>query len=252
MRLIRPRPIVSSRAGAIGRALAMIVVGAVALAMLVGAPRSQPTALAALALAALLGLGIGGVSLVRCFGRPARARLLDELSRLLAVTFDDAYALIVEPHLPEVSDDLAALLVGPGGVRALVVRGWDGHYRVTGRKWEYDARGNRGWINCRTNPSFDAQAVADAVARWAREHDVDPKLPIAAAIAFPQRHSRVALQEPDEEVVTWENAPWWAQRIGRVQRLDAPRVARVVESVMEASERAARRGAARAARTVSE
>ena len=236
MRLIRPASRDPGRRAAAARALAMVVVGAIALVMLVSVPRSQAVAIGGLALAAALGLGIGGTYLLRAARRPEQLRLAADLTRLLGGAFDDGYALIVEPLLPGVPSDLAGLLVGPGGVRALLLRDWNGRYRVRGRHWEFDTRGRRGWIACRTNPSFDGQAVSEAVARWARDADIDPHLPIAPAIVFPYRHSRLVLEEPDDEIVSWDNAPWWAQRIGRVQRLDPPRVARIVESVMAASE----------------
>ncbi len=244
MRLIRPASRDVGRRPAAARALAMVMVGAIALTMLLSMPRSHPSAMAALALAAALGLGIGGAYLLRAGRRAPHLRQTDDLARLLGAAFDDGYALVVEPHLPGVPRDLAGLLVGPGGVRVLLLRDWNGRYRVRGRHWEFDTRGRRAWISCRTNPSFDGQAVSEAVARWARETDVDPHLPVAPAIVFPYRHSRLVLEEPDDEVVSWDNAPWWAQRIGRVQRLDPPRVARIVEAVMAASEAAAGVGSA--------
>jgi hypothetical protein len=252
MRLIRPAAPDTGRRAALARALGMVVVGAIALTMLLSLPRERPTAMAALALAAALGLGIGGAYLLRALRRPDGQRRAEDLARLVGPAFDDAYALIVEPRLPGVAADLAALLIGPGGVRALLVRDWDGRYRVRGRGWEFDTRGRRGWITCRTNPSFDGQAVSDAVARWARETDVDPNLPVSPAIVFPYRHSRLVLEEPDEEVVTWDNAPWWAQRVGKVQRLDPPRVARTVEAAMAASESAVLRPAPTKRQSVAE
>jgi hypothetical protein len=135
-----------------------------------------------------------------------------------------------------VPHDLAALLVGPAGVRALIARRWRGRYRVRGRGWEYDTRSTEGWIPCRTNPSFDADAAAEAVARWARTAADEPGLPIAGAIAFPRAFSTLVLEEPESEIVTTDNAPWWAQRIGRVQRLDPQRAARFVQSVLDAAD----------------
>jgi hypothetical protein len=61
----------------------------------------------------------------------------------------------------------------------------------------------------------------------------------------------VVLEAPDGEIVTADNAPWYAQSIGRLQRMDAQRVARFVRSVMDAADAvadpsvaAARRGLA--------
>ena len=136
-----------------------------------------------------------------------------------------SYVLILSPRLPEVPSDLAALLVGPAGVRALLVRRWRGRYRVRGRRWEYDTKSRKGWIPCRTNPSFDGDTVAEAVARWARTAADEPSLPVAPAVAFPRPWSVVILEEPEGEVVTTDNAPWWAQSIGRVQKMDQQRVA---------------------------
>ena len=132
--------------------------------------------------------------------------------------------------------DLAALLVGPAGVRTLLVRRWRGRYRVRGRRWEYDTKSRKGWIPCRTNPSFDGDAVAEAVARWARTAADEPSLPVAPAVAFPRAWSVVILEEPEGEVVTTDNAPWWAQSIGRVQKMDPQRVARFVQGVVDAVE----------------
>jgi hypothetical protein len=91
-------------------------------------------------------------------------------------------------------------------------------------------------VPCITNPSFDARAVVQAVARWANTALPEAPIPIAGAIAFPRAHSRVVLEEPDLEVVTTDNAPWFAQLIGRVQRMDPQRVGRLVEAVLEAGE----------------
>jgi hypothetical protein len=91
-------------------------------------------------------------------------------------------------------------------------------------------------VPCITNPSFDARAVVQAVARWAGTALPEAPMPIAGAIAFPRPHSRIVLEEPDLEVVTTDNAPWWAQLIGRVQRMDPQRIGRFVEAVLEAGE----------------
>lgn len=239
MRLIRPAQPPDGRRRTVPRAVTMMLVGMVAAAMLAFVPSSSPTAIGLLGIAAALGMGIGGAYLLRALGRSPQRRTADELERLLGSAFDDSYALLVQPRLPGVSNDLSGLLVGPGGVRTLLIRDWDGHYRVRGRGWEYDTRGRRGWIACRTNPSFEAEKLSQAVARWAHLTDLDAHLPVAPAIVFPRRHSRLVLEGPDDEIVTTENAPWWAQRVGRVQRLDPSAVARVVEATMLASEESA-------------
>jgi len=150
--------------------------------------------------------------------------------------FDDTYTLVLAPRLPGVPNDLAALLVGPPGVRAVIARRWRGHYRVRGRGWEFDTHSRAGWVPTLTNPSFDADGVAAAVARWSHDAVDDQAIAISPAIAFPRAHSIVVLEEPEGEIVTTDNAPWWAQSIGRVQRLDAVRAARFVEAVLSASE----------------
>lgn len=105
---------------------------------------------------------------------------------------------------------------------------------ASGRVWEFDA-GRRGWVRCRTNPSYDAISLSDGVARWARDAGL-PELPIKPAIVFPRAHSRVVLEEPEDEVVTSDNAPWWANSIGRVRRLDSPEAAHFIEAVLDAAE----------------
>jgi hypothetical protein len=228
--------------------LAMLLVGTAALLIMGMLPGERLSAIAALGVSAALGIGVGLAWLIRALS-DGRGRAGDDLARLLAPAFDDAHVLILSPMLPGVPDELAALLVGPSGVRALIARRWRGRYRVRGRGWEYDTRSRSGWIPCRTNPSFEADAVAAAVTRWARGATDDPVLAAIGAVAFPRPISEVVLEEPAGEVVTADNAPWWAQRIGRVQRMDAARVGRLVQAVVDAADASARQRSATPAAT---
>lgn len=237
MRLIRLTPAPASRRGPLGIAALMLGVGAVAAVLAIAAPSRRAEATAALAVAAALGLGVGGGTL----GRTLRLRRDgggEDLVGLLAPSLDDSYLLLLRPRLPGVPRDLEALLVGPPGVRALVVRRWHGRYRVRHNGWEFDTHGPKGWIRCITNPSFESGAASNAVAGWARRAVNDGNLPIAPAIAFPARQSLLVLEEPDVEVITTDNVPWWANRIGRVQRMDAAEVVAFVEAVVDASRKA--------------
>lgn len=239
MRVIRPEALTpSGRRRPLLLALSMLAAGllAVELSMLGG---GSPTGAAFMGAAAALGLGVGAAWLMRAV-RPDRSRrMADALVSLLAATFDDTYTLVVAPRLP-VRDAarLDGILVGPGGIRVITARDWEGRYRVRGRIWEFDARGRRGWIRCRTNPSFDGDALAEGVNRWARQAHL-PDVGVRPVIAFPHRHSRIVLEEPESEVVTSDNAPWWANTIGRVRRVDAATGARVLEAVLDAAERPA-------------
>ena len=235
MRLIRPAPRRDERRTAVLMSLAMLVVGVTAIGLMALLPGDRISGLALLGIAAALGIGIGLAWLIRALSNEP-PQLGDDLARLLAPAFDDSYVLILSPRLPDVPSDLAALLVGPAGVRTLLARRWRGRYRVRGRRWEYDTKSRRGWIPCRTNPSFDGDAVAEAVARWARTAADEPSLPVAPAVAFPRPWSVIILEEPEGEVVTTDNAPWWAQSIGRVQKMDQQRVARFVQTVVDAVE----------------
>lgn len=248
MRLIHPSLARGFRDHALAVALAMLVVGVAAVVLMWLVPAGRVAPIALLALSASLGLGVGTALTWRAIVRVRRRRerIGDDLGRMLAPTLDDSYTLVLAPRLPGVPDDLAALLVGPAGVKAFIARRWRGRYRVRGRGWEYDTRSRAGWIPTITNPSFDADAVATAVARWTRASLDDQTLPVSSAIAFPRSYSTVVLEEPASEVVTTDNAPWWAQRIGRVQRLDPRRAAVFVEAVLDASDVEAR-GTARAA-----
>lgn len=235
MRLIRPRPPEGTRRPLL-LSLVMLGVGVLATVLAIRLPAGSQAA-GPLALAAALGLGVGFAWLLRVVRRRPASPVGDELGRLLAPAFDDAWLLIVQPRLPGVPRDLAGLLIGPAGVRALVIRRWRGRYRVRGRGWEYDTRdARRGWIRCRTNPTFDAEAVAGAVGAWARATQLDDHLAVVGTPVFPYGHSRIVLEEPEGEVVTSDNAPWWANSIGRVRRLDPQRVVAIAEAVMAASE----------------
>jgi hypothetical protein len=242
VRLIRPSGRSSETRWALALSLGMLLVGVVAILLMSLLPGGRLSAVAALGVSAALGIGVGLAWLIRALGN-GRRPVGEDLARLLAPAFDDSYALVIAPRLPGVSDDLAALLVGPAGVRALVARRWRGRYRVRGRAWEYDTRRASGWIPCRTNPSFEADAVADAVTAWARGATDDPAIPVTPTVAFPQPWSIVVLEEPGSEVVTTDNAPWFAQSIGRVQRMDAGRVGRFLQAVMDAADATALREA---------
>ncbi len=235
MRVIRPQALtVAGRRRPLLLALSMLAVGVLAVELTVVGPITASGA-AVMAGAAALGLGVGAAWLVRIV-RPDRARRVsDALTELLSATFDDTYTLVVAPGLP-VRDSvrLDGILVGPGGVRILTVREWEGRYRVRGKFWEFDARGRRGWVRCRTNPSFDATALADGVVRWSRQAGIGD-VPIRPVIVFPRRHSRIILEEPADEVVTTDNAPWWANAIGRVRRLDPATASRILDAVLDAA-----------------
>jgi hypothetical protein len=235
MRLIRPAVQRRERRKALSLALGMLLTGCAAVLLMGLLPDDRRAAVAALGISASLGLGVGLAWLVRSLAG-ARTPAGNDVARLLGSAFDDAYVLIVSPRLPGVPGDLAALLVGPPGVRAIVARRWRGRYRVRGRGWEYDTRSSSGWIPCRTNPTFEAAAVADAVSRWAHDASDDPTLHVTPTVAFPLSTSVIVLEEPDGEVVTTDNAPWYAQRIGRVQRMDTARVGRFVQAVLDGTD----------------
>ena len=236
MRLIRPAPRRDERRIAVLMSLAMLVVGVTAIGLMAVLPGDRIGGLALLGIAAALGIGIGLAWLIRALSNEP-PQLGDDLARLLAPAFDDSYVLILSPRLPGVPSDLAALLVGPAGVRTLLARRWRGRYRVRGRRWEYDTRVAQA-AGSRAAPtrSFDGDAVAEAVARWSRTAADEPSLPVAPAVAFPRPWSVIILEEPEGEVVTTDNAPWWAQSIGRVQKMDQQRVARFVQTVVDAVE----------------
>jgi hypothetical protein len=236
MRLIRPAEPTNERRWALALSLGMVLVGGLAVVLMGLLPEDRVTGVVALGIAAALAIGIGLAWLIRALAAGRTREPGEDLANILSTAFDDSYVLVLSPRLPGVPADLAALLVGPAGVRALVARRWRGRYRVRGRGWEYDTKSRSGWIPCRTNPSFDADAVADAVRAWSRTAVDDPGVPVVPAVAFPRPWSVIVMEDPDSEILTADNAPWWAQSIGRVQRLDPTRVGRVVQAVLDAGE----------------
>jgi hypothetical protein len=195
-----------------------------------------------LAAVAALGTGVGVAWLVRVL-RPNRGREISaRLGDLLAAAFDDSYTLLLAPRLPiRDTERLDGILIGPGGVRVITARNWHGRYRVRGRTWEFEAGGRRGWIRCRTNPSFDAEALTRGFVRWAADHGFKD-LPLHPTLAFPRPQSQVVLEEPEIEVVTSDNGPWWANRIGRVRRLDEAVGLRLAAAIIDEAELHAVRG----------
>jgi hypothetical protein len=204
------------------------------------------TATGVMASAGAIGLGVGVAWLLRVIGPNRRRSAPELLHQMLQPVFDDQYTLVLGPQLPvREGHRLDGLLVGPAGVRALTVRDWEGRYRVRKRGWEFDA-GRRGWIPCRTNPSFDAARLGEGVARWAVEAGL-PNLPVRGAVVFPLKRSRVVLEEPEDEIVTTDNTPWWANAIGRVRRLDVSAGQALLAAVLDEADASAtrsRRGAA--------
>jgi hypothetical protein len=225
-------------------ALSMLASGALAAELVAIGNGASIAATGVMASAAAVGLGVGAAWLVRAVApnrMPSAAALLESL---LAPAFDDTYTLVLSPRLP-ISDAtrLDGLLVGPAGVRALTVRDWEGRYRVRGRIWEFHAGARRGWIRCRTNPSYDSAALGEGVVRWAASAGL-PNVPVRGAVAFPLKRSRIALEEPDDEIVTADNGPWWANAIGRTRRLDPAAGASFVTAVLDAADTPATEAAA--------
>jgi hypothetical protein len=239
MRVIRPSALdPTGRRRAILLACSMLAVGVIAVQLtLLSAP--TPAVTGVMAGAAAIGLGVGSAWLLRVV-RPNRTRELSSaLIEVLSPAFDDSYTLLVAPRLPiRDAQRLDGVLIGPGGVRVITARNWEGRYRVHGRIWEFDARGRRGWIRCRTNPSHDATGLSEGFTRWLATQNFGD-LPIRPAIAFPLTRSRIVLEEPTDEVITADNAPWWANSIGRVRRLDQTQAGRLVEAVLDGAERTA-------------
>lgn len=247
MRVIRPAALVAKgHRRALLLALSMLASGVLAAELVLLAAGATVAAVGILASVAALGLGVGAARLVRVIA-PNRMRSASELlASLLAPVFDDSYTLVLSPRLP-IRDRarLDGLLVGPAGVRALTVRDWEGRYRVRGRQWEFHAGRRRGWIRCRTNPSFDAVALGEGVGRWAVEAGM-PHVPVRGAVAFPLKRSRIVLEEPEDEIVTSDNGPWWGNAIGRARRLDEPTGAGFLAAVLDAAEAPARVSASKA------
>jgi hypothetical protein len=236
MRVIRPNALsASARRRPMLLATSMIVAGLLAMELTLLASTTTLGAAIGAATAAIA-LGIGAAWLARIL-RPSRSRqLTSAMANLLGDTFDDSYALVIAPRLGvRDAGRLDGILVGPAGVRVITVRDWVGRYRVRGRVWEFDTHGRKGWIRCRTNPSWDATSLCDGVTRWARDVGL-PEMPIRPVVVFPRRHSQIVLEEPEDEIVTADNAPWWANSIGRVKRMDAAEAARLVEAVLDAAE----------------
>ncbi|MGI8657449.1 MAG: hypothetical protein ACR2K4_01595 [Candidatus Limnocylindria bacterium] len=214
----------------------MLLTGVVAIALAIVTGDASPGATGTLGLVAALGLGVGVAWMARVV-RPGGSQAPGELLvRLLTPTFDDAYILVLGPRLPiRDSMRLDGLLIGPAGVRSLTVRDWEGRYRVRGRSWEFDAGRRRGWIPCRTNPSFEAASLAEGVTRWATGVGL-ANLPVKGTLAFPLSRSRIVLEEPADEIVTIDNGPWWANAIGRTRHLDEAAAARLLTAVLDAAD----------------
>ncbi|MGH2418554.1 MAG: hypothetical protein ACRDFY_09500 [Candidatus Limnocylindria bacterium] len=248
MRVIRPAGLAGrTRRRPLLLAGSMLAAGLLGVELALVASGATVAAIGVMASAGAVGVGVGAAWLFRVIGPNRRRSAAELLEQLLGPAFDDDYTLVLGPQLPvREGRRLDGLLVGPAGVRALTVRDWEGRYRVRGRSWEFDAGGRRGWIPCRTNPSFEVVRLGEGVARWASDIGVQ-NLPVRGAVAFPLRQSRIVLEEPDDEVVTADNVPWWANAIGRVRRLDPGAGHAFVAAVLDAADAPAPSAAPRAA-----
>jgi len=237
MRVIRPAALISRRRrGPLLLALSMLAIGVLAAELVLFGSGAAVAATGVLASASALGLGVGAAWLARIVSRNRMRPAAELLESLLAPVFDDSYALVLSPRLPiRDAARLDGLLIGPAGVRALTVRDWEGRYRVRGREWEFHAGRRRGWIRCRTNPSFDAATLGEGVGRWAVEAGL-PHVPVRGAVAFPLKQSRITLEEPEDEIVTADNGPWWGNAIGRARRLDPSTGAGFLAAVLDAAD----------------
>jgi hypothetical protein len=237
MRVIRPAALASNtRRRGLLLAMSMLASGVLAVELVLIGTGATVAAIGVLASVAALALGVGAAWVARVVA-PNRMRSAAELlESLLAPVFDDSYALVLSPRLP-IRDAvrLDGLLIGPAGVRALTVRDWEGRYRVRGRLWEFHAGRARGWIRCRTNPSFDAAALGDGVVRWAVGAGLS-HVPVRGAVAFPLKRSRISLEEPEDEIVTADNGPWWGNAIGRARRLDPATGDSFLAAVLDAAD----------------
>ena len=237
MRVIRPAALTPHRRRRpLLLALSMLAAGMLAAELTLLGSGATVAATGVMASAAAIGLGVGGAWLARTISPTRQRSAAEMLESLLSPVFDDSYALVLGPRLPiRDAARLDGLLIGPAGVRALTVRDWEGRYRVRGRGWEFHAGRRRGWIRCRTNPSFDAVALGEGVGRWAVQVGM-PTLPVRGAVAFPLKRSKIVLEEPIDEVITSDNGPWWANAIGRARRLDPATGAGFLEAVLDAAE----------------
>ena len=237
MRVIRPAGLDARiRRRQLVLALCMLAAGILAVELALLAAGETVAATGVMASAGAVGIGVGVAWLLRVLGPSRRRTAAELLEAMLDRAFDDDYTLVLAPQLPvREGRRLDGLLVGPAGIRALTVRDWDGRYRVRGKEWTFDAGRRRGWIRCRTNPSFDAERLGEGVARWAVGAGLS-NLPIRGAVAFPYRHSHIVLEEPEDEIVTADNVPWWANAIGRVRRLDPGPGASFVAAVLDAAD----------------
>ncbi|HEX7197627.1 MAG TPA: hypothetical protein VF364_12440 [Candidatus Limnocylindria bacterium] len=237
MRVIRPASLTPQRRRrSMLLAFSMLACGILAAELAMLGTDATVAATGVMASAAAVGLGVGAAWLARVAGPGRQRSATDLLESLLAPTFDDSYTLVLSPRLPiRDAARLDGLLIGPAGVRAMTVRDWEGRYRVRGRAWEFHAGRRRGWIRCRTNPSFDAVSLAEGVGRWAVQAGMS-HVSIRGAVAFPLTRSRITLEEPDDEIVTAGNGPWWANAIGRARRLDPAAGATFLTAVLDAAE----------------
>lgn len=237
MRVIRPAVLAPHRRRRpLLVALSMLATGVLAAELALLGGGGTVVAVGAMACAAAVGLGIGVAWLSRVVSPNRTASAAEMLESLLTPVFDDSYALVLSPRLPiRDAARLDGLLIGPAGVRALTVRDWEGRYRVRGRIWEFHAGRRRGWIQCRTNPSFDAVKLGEGVARWATGAGM-PHVAVRGAVAFPLKKSRVVLEEPEAEIVTADNGPWWGNSIGGARRLDPAAAAAFLAAVLDAAD----------------
>lgn len=159
----------------------------------------------------------------------------DVLHWSLARQLDDRFILLrgyTPPYPWHMGGDIDAVLVGPHGVTVFEAKAWNGQYHCAGDAWWYWSRFRAAWEPAQGNPTKQAQANAERVAKTLQARGM-PDVRVQPVVAITSPKMRVALdrQRPPKVYLYFAHSP----RATFDQRGNRPALAQVqVEAVWQA------------------
>ncbi len=121
---------------------------------------------------------------------------LTRVADIAAQTFDGNWTFFRDLRLPRSGRPLEAVLVGPSGIWALVVRDRAGVHRNKGDRWE--VRQGKGWKAWPESPGRQARLAAARLKGWLKGFKI--KAVVYSAVVWADQEEPLALESPAVEV----------------------------------------------------
>ena len=135
----------------------------------------------------------------------------DALHWNLARQLDNRFILLrsyTPPYPWHMGGDIDAVLVGPHGVTVFEAKAWNGQYHCAGDGWWYWSPFRAAWEPAQGNPTAQAQANAERVAKTLLDRGM-PDVRVQPMVAITSPKMRVALdrQRPPKVYLYFAHSP---------------------------------------------